>query len=89
MEAVLASAAYLEQGIAWGEFCLSNLYLKHALCVETKNCLSAEAVSYKMVFSIEFHFGGPSLPASFPAAGWLLPSLSSLPALGQSDSLHY
>lgn len=47
MEAVLASAAYLEQGIAWGEFCLSNLYLKHALCVETKNCLSAEAVSYK------------------------------------------
>lgn len=43
----------------------------------------------KMVFSAEFRFGGPSLPASFPAAGWLLPFHSSLPALGQSDSLHY
>lgn len=47
MEAVLASAAYLEQGIAWGKFCLSNSCLKHALCVGTKNYLSAEAVSYK------------------------------------------
>lgn len=47
MEAVLPSAAYLEQGIAWGKFCLSNSCLKHALYVGTKNCLSAEAVSYK------------------------------------------
>lgn len=47
MEAVLASAAGPEQGIVWGKFCLSNSCLKHALCVGTKNYLSAEAVSYK------------------------------------------
>lgn len=47
MEAVLASAADPEQGIAWGKFCFSNSCLKHALCVGTKNYLSAEAVSYK------------------------------------------
>lgn len=75
MEAVLASAAYLEQGIAWGKFCCSNSCLKHALCVGTKNYLSAEAVSYKNGIFHWVLFWRPFSP-SILACCWLSAAIS-------------